>query len=212
MFRLYPERNRRARLTLPAKSVPVPSSSHLCALCVSAFSSPDVDAVDAASSVSPLSATLTKNTRGRVSLPIVNPIFQLNRRFVSNSHRIIFFAHPHPLTPIESYSCKKQGGGGAHPDRFATSLLHCLITSAPTRRNPSNSNPFMGLLHNSQTPRGRESYLQKKRSNFLATSTEHGTGAQVTEFWPRNLGHGTRVAEHGSLLLALTTRYSLRTP
>ena len=26
--------------------------------------------------------------------------------------RIIFFAHPHPLTPIESYSCKKHRGGG----------------------------------------------------------------------------------------------------
>jgi hypothetical protein len=26
-----------------------------------------------------------------------------------NSHRIIFFAHPHPLIPIESYSYKKQG-------------------------------------------------------------------------------------------------------
>jgi len=28
-----------------------------------------------------------------------------------NSHRIIFFAHPHPLTPIESYSCKNKGKG-----------------------------------------------------------------------------------------------------
>ena len=31
---------------------------------VSAFSSPNVDAIDAASSISPLYATLTKNTRG----------------------------------------------------------------------------------------------------------------------------------------------------
>jgi hypothetical protein len=38
--------------------------SSLCALCVSAFSSPNVDALDAASSLSPLSVTLTKNTRG----------------------------------------------------------------------------------------------------------------------------------------------------
>jgi hypothetical protein len=44
-----------------SKSIPV---SDLCALCVSAFSSPDVDALDAASSISPLFATLTKNTRG----------------------------------------------------------------------------------------------------------------------------------------------------
>jgi hypothetical protein len=54
----------RPRLALPTKSVPVPSSSDLCALCVSAFSSPNVDALDAASSISPSSATLTKNTRG----------------------------------------------------------------------------------------------------------------------------------------------------
>jgi hypothetical protein len=44
-----------------SKSIPV---SDLCALCVSAFSSPDVDALDAASSISPLFATLTKNTPG----------------------------------------------------------------------------------------------------------------------------------------------------
>jgi hypothetical protein len=35
--------------------------------------------------------------------------------FTSNSHRIIFFAHPHPLTPLESYSCKKQGEGVCIP-------------------------------------------------------------------------------------------------
>ncbi len=38
--------------------------SELCALCVSVFSSPNLDALDAASSLSPLSATLTKNTGG----------------------------------------------------------------------------------------------------------------------------------------------------
>ena len=96
------------RPALPAKSVHIPSSSHLCALCVSAFSSPNVDARDAESSISPLSATLTKSTRGWVSVPIVNPISQFNRRFISNSHRIKSFAYPHPLTPIESYSCNPQ--------------------------------------------------------------------------------------------------------
>jgi len=108
-FRLHRERTRGVRPTLPAKSIPVPSSCDFCALCVSALSSPNVDALDAASSISPLSATLTKNTRGWVSVPIVNPISQFNRRFISNSHRITSFAHPYPLTPIESYSCKKQG-------------------------------------------------------------------------------------------------------
>ncbi len=71
------ERTRRARPAPTSQSAPV---SELCVLHVSAFSSPNlssfnsnsssgslvsfVDAPDAASSISPLSATLTKNTRG----------------------------------------------------------------------------------------------------------------------------------------------------
>jgi hypothetical protein len=51
----------RRRSPLPATSS---SQRNLCALCVSAFSSPNVDALDAASSISPLFATLTENTRG----------------------------------------------------------------------------------------------------------------------------------------------------
>jgi hypothetical protein len=142
MFRLCP--------TLPAKSIPVPSSSNLCALRVSALSSPNVDTRDAGSSISPLSATLTKNTRGWVSVPIVNPISQFNRRFISNSHRITSFAYPHPLTPIESYSCKKQGEGvpPAPSQRRGTSYL------CATQRNPRNFNRFIRLLHNSWTARG----------------------------------------------------------
>jgi hypothetical protein len=146
------------RPALPAKSVPIPSSSDLCALRVSAFSSLNVGARDAESSISPLSATLlpraaaqgTKNTRGWVSVPIVNPISQFNRRFISNSHRITSFAYPHPLTPIESYSCKKQGEGVplAPSRRRGTSYL-CV-----THRNPRNPNFFMRLLHNSRTARG----------------------------------------------------------
>jgi hypothetical protein len=122
-FRLHRERTREVRPTLPAKSIPVPSSSDLCALCVSALSSPNVDALDAASSISPMFATLlpraaaqgTKNTRAWVSVPIINPNSQFNRRLTSNSHRITSFADPHPLTPIESYPCKKQGEGSPLP-------------------------------------------------------------------------------------------------
>jgi hypothetical protein len=75
------------------------------------YVSANVDALDAASIVSPLFATLTKNTRGWVSVPIINPIFRFNDRPISNSHRITFFAHPHPLTPMESNSCKNRGEG-----------------------------------------------------------------------------------------------------
>jgi hypothetical protein len=58
----------------------------------------------------------------------------------ANSHRIIFFAHPHPLTPIESHLCKKQGEGSPrsicaalftyrscrHAGMLATSIFSCV--------------------------------------------------------------------------------------
>jgi hypothetical protein len=46
--------------------------------------------------------------------------------------RIIFFVHPHPLTPIESYSCKKQGGGGP----FQSPPLLSPTTPADAQRHP----------------------------------------------------------------------------
>jgi hypothetical protein len=158
-------------------------------VCVSA----NVDALDAASSLSPLPATLTKNTRGWVSVPIVNPIFRSSDRPISNSHRIKFFAHPHPLTPIESYSCKNRGEGVPFTPTQGRGAS-CLCA---TRRNPRNPNLFMGLLHNSRTPRGVGPYRQEEEFQFT-----------------RDL-HGTRVTEHGPLLRAfypqLTTRYPLLT-
>jgi len=45
-------------------ALPSASSPELRVLCVSAFSSPNLDALDAASTISPLSAALTKNTAG----------------------------------------------------------------------------------------------------------------------------------------------------
>ena len=136
---------------------PAPCSPPLGA---SAFGSPNVDVRDAASSASPLSAPLlpraaaqgTKNTRGWVSVPIVNPISQFNRRFISNSHRITSFAYPRPLTPIESYLCKKQGRGS--PPLPAAFFIYqsCQRTGTPVYPEPWASGkpfPLMGLLHDS---------------------------------------------------------------
>jgi len=182
MFRLYPE-PRRARPTLPAKSVPIPSSSDLCELCVSAFSSPNVDTLDAASSISPLSATLTKNTKGggtsqgwaknsnrnhpvlNSQLPAlftmlaVSPERSLEgrlvrgsafNRFFPNSHGITSFAYPHPLTPIESYSCKNRWVGvPSAPNRGRGASCLCV-----THRNPRNSNLIRRLLHDFHRPPG----------------------------------------------------------
>jgi hypothetical protein len=107
--------------------------------------------------------------------------------------RITFFAYPHPLTPIESHSCKNRGEGGP----FTPSRVRGASCLCATRRNPRNPNLFMGLLHNSRTPRGVGPYRQKEEFQFT-----------------RDL-HGTRVTEHGPLLRAfypqLTTRYPLLT-
>src|SRR5580704_12358219 len=178
MFRLHPERTRRARPTLSA--VPVPSYFDLCALCVSALSYPSLSLFN----FKVLALSMVEGSTFNVPSP--------------NSHRIIFFAHPHPLTPIESYSCKKQGGGGPHPDRLA-SLFHCLVTSALTRRNARNSNPFMGLLHNSRTPQGGRARIPPAESqNFSARSTYRC----VCTFPPEHLAM-RRVAKIESLLCVL---------
>ena len=157
MFRVYPEPRRanptrslypvyaeprsdprRARGILSAKPVPVPSSSDLCELCASVFSSPDLcpfnsrllalSVVEGSTfnylpnshritsfayphPLTPIESNLCKKQGEGVPTPLFDPLSDFNHCFVSNSHKIIFFAHPHPLTPTESYSCKKQGGG-----------------------------------------------------------------------------------------------------
>ena len=75
--------------------------------------------------------------------------------FHPNSHRITSFAHPHPLTPIESNSCKKQGGGVP----LTPNLGRRASSPCATRRNSRNSIPFIALLHNLRTPPGGGSIL-----------------------------------------------------
>jgi hypothetical protein len=45
----------------------------------------------------------------------LSPVNRTSLRPFLNSHRIISFAYPRLLTPIESYSCKKQGEGSPLP-------------------------------------------------------------------------------------------------
>jgi hypothetical protein len=70
------------------------------------------------------------------------------RPFFANSNRITSFAHPHPLTPIESHLCKKTGGG-VTLTKSRERRASCLCA---TRRNSRNSIPFIALLYNSRTP------------------------------------------------------------
>ena len=137
----------------------------LRALCFSAFSSLDVCplnfellALFTLFTLSPEARNVGSVVEGSTARPVYPEERREQRRRVNrtslrpvpNSHRITFFAHPHPLTSIESYSCKKQGGGvPLTPSRERQDSCLCA-----TRRNPRNSNTFMGLLHNSRTPRG----------------------------------------------------------
>jgi hypothetical protein len=97
--------------------------------------------------------------------------------------RITSFAHPHHLTPIESYSCKKQGRGDIqrHPAQalpiFPTASKH------PARRNGHKPSHFMCLLHILWIPLGWgwEHDSWQRPSRFLELC--------LTGYEPRNTGH-----------------------
>jgi hypothetical protein len=85
-----------------------------------------------ASSISPLPATLTKNQPGWGLPSFFKSVSHSNPSFTANSHRIKFFAYPLSLTPIESYSCKKQGeGSGPRASTLRLTSLHAGIPVYP---------------------------------------------------------------------------------
>jgi len=81
------------------------------------------------------------------------------------SNRIIFFAHPHSLTPIESYSCKNRGGGrgpwqpagslsqnrmrrGTSPSSLSAARITCHYSPnavQPPPRPPKRRNKQLGV-------------------------------------------------------------------
>jgi hypothetical protein len=141
---------RRARRAFPSKSVPVPSSSDLRALCVSAFSflpppfncsTSEPSDLQTTQSPRPFPDSLATRVKHKSftchsyekqpgwGLPsFFKSVSHYNPPFTTNPHRITSFAYPHPLTPIESHSCKKQGGGGYYVGSrpyFIASLRLC---------------------------------------------------------------------------------------
>jgi hypothetical protein len=83
-------------------------------------------------------------------LPIILPKWS---RKATIPFRITSFADPHPLTPIKSYLCKKQGEGvaGVHslfrlPSTSSVTHSNARLPRAEARCNPF---PLMGLLHRS---------------------------------------------------------------
>jgi hypothetical protein len=87
------------------------SVSELCVLCVSVFGSPNIGALDAASSLSPLSATLTKSTGGgdipkrrqgtRIAFPLPSTLrIQLSTVFLLTALASAL-AKNSPATPLQ---------------------------------------------------------------------------------------------------------------
>ena len=75
--------------------------------------------------------TLTVSGRQRRSEPcgVFSPQHRnISKQRISKSFRMIFFAHPHPLTPIESHSCKNRGVGVA---RTSVCLVFGLTEAEP---------------------------------------------------------------------------------
>jgi len=106
----------------------------------------------------------------------------------ANSHRITSFAHPHPLIPIESNLCKKQGGGVPLTQSRArrTSCLCAIRRMLATRI-------LSWVYHITRGHPGVAALFSKERGSiFLAVST----------------GHRTRTTDQGS---RLATRYPLLT-
>ena len=199
-----------ARPTLPAKSVPVPSPSDLCALRVSAFSSLTF-------SFNLLFARHSSFLSVRVSINI-NP---RHLRFLCFHPLTHSFALPKTLSPIVSclstlFPQNTREGVSPHnrwPRHLSTIAPIRLVSSHPyfitssiryslrARRNPRNPNLFMGLLHNSRTPQGGATWRRTANPGCpLSAFTDHRPRA--TEHGSQNLGHYS----------PLTTHYSLPTP
>ena len=72
----------------------------------------------------------------------------------NNPFRITFFAHPHPLTPMESYSCKNRGEGGIlRPNYFFPRFPQPCNTQP--RAMPLNPRIFIRLRRiSARTPPG----------------------------------------------------------
>ena len=105
--------------------------------------------------------------------------------------RITSFAHPHHLTPIESYSCKKQGRGVVSSASTQPLPLFSTPSKHPTHSNAHISTLFMRLLNTSHHTRGGGLILDQtlnEASPCRAILARTGF-LRLTGHRPRNTGH-----------------------
>ena len=143
---------------------------------VPAFSSPDLCV--------PVFSSLSSFCSGGSSDPCSSPILDSFDEAIP--FRITSFADPHPLTPIESHLCKKQGRGWGRCQRFHPTQTLPLFSTAskhPIRRNSRKPSHSIGLL------------------TFLCTPRDGG-GTTISGCLPPGFSiHTSRVTGHGSHLL-----------
>ena len=120
--------------------------------------------------------TLLQNTR------VPPPPFQIFPRShtspISNSHRIIFFAHAHPLTPIESHSYKKQGRGWGTGDLHSTQALPLFSTAS---KHPTHSNTHCSLF--TFLPSETSSAQRAGNRQWLPTRDTAPAAARAPSLW-----------------------------
>jgi hypothetical protein len=115
----------------------------------------------------------------------------------ANSHRITSFAHPHPLTPIESSLCKKQGEGSPLP-RAARDGPHVFARYAEML----TTRILSWVYHITRGHPGVAGLFSKREVQSSSPSP------RVTEHGPRITDHGSRITDQGS---RLDTLYPLLT-
>src|SRR5271157_426925 len=128
--------------------------------------------------------------------------------------RIIFFAHPHRLTPIESYSYKKQGRGWGRREFWlsnaSTQTLPLFFTAGnhPTRTNARNSIPVIRLLHGSRDTVGGGPVFSPLATCFSLLTTHY----HLLTFSPMETNSAQRAAYPQSLPTRDIARARARAP
>jgi hypothetical protein len=177
------ERNR-----LPPPNSP-PSSAAFHELCASALSC--------------LSPSLYRALRSSRQLPL-SPLrlpISSETRSVPISFRIIYFADPHPLTPIESHSYKKGGRGEGTQSNFfrptQTIPLFSTASKHPSHSDARNSFPLKVLLHGSLDALGWGDSPVIARLSF-AFPTRHFSPKESPRPHPFSVGHQPRISHRSS--------------
>jgi hypothetical protein len=74
---------------------------------------------------------------------LLQPRRNISKQMAYKSFRMIFFAHPHPLTLIESHSCKKQGEGVVHRLAYIFKVpVPCQINARNWRKTAPQAPPL----------------------------------------------------------------------